>query len=526
MSTTTTTTTTASGTTGGRGKGKETMIAVLTEEGKPAAQFSMGLNTLVIDMDAVHGENRRRLADALRRDERVGDEDVVLLAGGSSEAYMRDSTDHEDVFRQESFFHWAFGVREPDVAGTLDLATGEATLYIPRFPESYAVWMGPIRGTEYFKALYGVDHVRYADELGALLGEVPAQAGIHVLDGVNTDSGSRVAPPNLEEMGAAGGEAAPVTSVLHETMIKLRSIKTEAELEIMRYVTRISSEAHVKVMQELKPGMYEYQGESLFMHHCYFYGGHRHVGYTCICGSGVNGAILHYGHAGAPNDQPIRDGDMCLFDMGGEYACYGADITCSFPANGVFSPPQAGIYNVVLNAVKAVEAAMAPGVEWTDMHLLAERTILEGLAEMGIVKGSVDDMMDAVLAPAFMPHGLGHLLGIDTHDVGGYLDGKSRASRPGLASLRMDRPLEEGMVITVEPGVYFIDSALDKALANPEQAKFIDQDVLASFRSFGGVRIEDDVVVVTGGIENLTNVPREVPDIEAVMAGSPWPLPQ
>jgi len=312
------------------------------------------------------------------------------------------------------------------------------------------------------------------------------------------------------------------SEVLHQTMIQLRAVKTPAELEVMRYVCKVSSEAHVELMKKVKPGMYEYQAESLFMHHCYFYGGHRHVGYTCICGAGTNAAVLHYGHAGAPNDAPISDGDMLLFDMGGEYARYGADITCSYPANGKFSEQQKTIYNIVLASVKAVEDAMRPGVSWPDMHLLAERTILEGLVEAGILVGSVDEMMDACLASTFMPHGLGHLLGIDTHDVGGYLAGESRSSRPGLASLRMGRVLEENMVVTVEPGVYFIDCALDKALATPEQARFINQEGLAAYRTFGGVRIEDDVVVTSDGIENLTLVPREVDDIEAVMAGGEW----
>jgi Xaa-Pro dipeptidase len=127
--------------------------------------------------------------------------------------------------------------------------------------------------------------------------------------------------------------------------------------------------------------MMEYQLESLFMHHCYMWGGARHAGYTCICACGPNAAVLHYGHAGAPNDAPLRDGDIALLDMGAEYACYGADITRSFPIGGKFSADQAMVYDGVLAAQDAVFAAVRPGVEWTDMHRLAERALLAALTK-------------------------------------------------------------------------------------------------------------------------------------------------
>lgn len=160
-----------------------------------------------------------------------------------------------------------------------------------------------------------------------------------------------------------------------------------------------------------RPGMTEYQAESQFLHHSYSVGGCRHASYTCIVCSGENGSILHYGHAGAPNDKRIRAGDMLLFDMGANYFGYAADITCSYPVNGKFTPDQRFIYNAVLAACQAVHDAARPGVNWVDMHLLANRVLLTKLKDGGLLTGSVDEMIDAGINGVFQPHGLGHLLG-------------------------------------------------------------------------------------------------------------------
>lgn len=274
----------------------------------------------------------------------------------------------------------------------------------------------------------------------------------------------------------------------------------------------------MEVMRRIRPGMEEYQLESVFQHYCYAKGGMRHMSYTCICGSGENGAILHYGHAGAPNDKTIKDGDMCLFDMGGEYYCYTSDITCSFPANGKFTADQRFIYETVLKSNRAVLAACKPGTSWADMHMLAERVALEQFKEKGLVQGDIDEMMKVRLGAIFQPHGLGHLLGCDVHDVHGYPEGTSRRTEPGLKSLRTTRTLQQGMVLTIEPGIYFIDCNLDAAFDNPQQSCFLVREQIDRFRNFGGVRIEDDIAITADGAELLTCVPRSVEEIEALMA--------
>uniref|UniRef100_A0A914UTF2 Peptidase M24 domain-containing protein n=1 Tax=Plectus sambesii TaxID=2011161 RepID=A0A914UTF2_9BILA len=197
--------------------------------------------------------------------------------------------------------------------------------------------------------------------------------------------------------------------------------------------------------------------------------------------------------------------------MGPEYCCYGSDITTCFPANGKFTEKQKHIYNAVLKANLAVFEAAKPGVRWTDMHLLAEKVILKELKEYGVLRGEIKEMMAVRLGAVFQPHGLGHFLGLDVHDVGGYLgDALPRSTEMGLKSLRTTRTLQERMVITIEPGCYFIDTLLDRALNDPAQSQFIVPEKLAEFRGFGGVRIEDDVVIWANGNENLSRVPRTV----------------
>uniref|UniRef100_A0A2K6F733 Xaa-Pro dipeptidase n=1 Tax=Propithecus coquereli TaxID=379532 RepID=A0A2K6F733_PROCO len=457
--------------------------------------FWLGNETLKVPL-ALFALNRQRLCERLRKSPAVQAGSVVVLQGG--EDAQRYCTDTGILFRQESFFHWAFGVTEPGCYGVISVDTGKSTLFVPRLPASHATWMGKIHSKEHFQQKYAVDDVEYTDEVSVFCRCVPS-------------------PPLVcREASFEGISKFNVNNtILHPEIVECRVFKTDMELEVLRYTNKISSEAHREVSRA--PALIGW--DSLFEHYCYSRGGMRHSSYTCICGSGENSAVLHYGHAGAPNDRTIQDGDMCLFDMGGEYYCFASDITCSFPANGKFTADQKAIYEAVLRSCRAVMGAMKPGVWWPDMHRLADRIHLEELARIGVLSGSVDAMVQAHLGAVFMPHGLGHFLGIDVHDVGGYPEGVERIDEPGLRSLRTARHLEPGMVLTVEPGIYFIHHLLDEALADPARACFFNREVLQRFRGFGGVRIEEDVVVTDSGMELLTCVPRTVDEIEACMAG-------
>ncbi|KAK7913516.1 hypothetical protein WMY93_013727 [Mugilogobius chulae] len=452
----------------------------------PQPVYWLGNDTLRVSA-ALFAENRQRLCKGLKAKDGVVPQCVVLLQGG--EQKQRYCTDTDVLFRQESFFHWAFGVTEPDCYGAIEVDSGKSILFVPKLPESYATWMGEIFSKDHFKQKYAVDEVHYTSDIVDVLSNLNP-ALLLTLRGLNTDSGS-----TCREASFQGISSFQVNNtLLHPVIVECRLLKTDMELEVLRYTNRISSEAHKMIMKNVKPGQMEYEMER-----------------------GHNASILHYGHAGAPNDKTIQDGDMCLFDMGGEYYCYSSDITCSFPANGKFTADQRAIYEAVLKSSRAVMAAIKPGVKWSDMHRLADRVHLEELVKIGILNGSVEDMMKVHMGSVFMPHGLGHLLGIDVHDVGGYLEGMERIDEPGLKFLLMGRPVQERMVLTVEPGIYFINHLLDEALANPAQRCFINKQVLSRFRGFGGVRVEENIAITSDGIELLTSVPRTVKEIETFM---------
>jgi Xaa-Pro dipeptidase len=474
------------------------------------AHVSLGPGTYSVPM-SLHAGNRRRLVERLRA--AGAGSGVVLLQGGSIRNHY--DTDREELFRQESFFQWAFGAQEPGFFGAIEVSTGRSFLFMPRLPEAWAVWMGRIHPPADIQARYAVDEVLYVEELPAVLRRLDPKP-LLLLHGRNTDSDLMAQPARFEGIDAFACDR----ETLHPAIVECRVIKSAEEIELLRYVNGVSCRAHVEVMKRIRPGWTEYQVEALFLHEVYHHGGCRFTAYTCICGCGPNSATLHYGHAGAPR-RVLRDGDLFLNDSGAEYHGYASDVTCSYPVNGRFTREQKAVYETVLAANRAVQRSMKPGVAWPDMHRLAEREVARGLHAAGVLKGDLDAIMAAHVPALFMPHGLGHLMGLDVHDVGGYPKGVSRIDEPGIRSLRCGRSLEAGMVITVEPGVYFIDALLDPALADPRYAPFLVPDTLARFRHLGGVRIEDDVLVTATGSENLTRVPRTVDEIERVMASAP-----
>lgn len=503
--------------------------------------FSMGLSTYRVPA-SLHDDNRRRMARELSL--RLSDADttsktttndgattrrtVVYLEGGRS--VDRYDTDHEPIFRQESYFHYLFGVKEPDCAGAVDVATGTCTLFVPRLPPEWATFMGRIKTLEEFRDAYGVDRASYTDEAEAFLKKCDR---ILVLKGRNSDSGNWYLPPQLPFL-KENANVVVDDSTLFPVLCEARVVKSSAELDLLKHVTHVTSMAHVHAMRNIAPGMAEFQAESLFRHYCHFHHGHRLVSYTPICACGPNSATLHYGHAGAPNDFALRDGQMCLFDMGSEYHGYASDVTCSFPVNGVFTDDQTIVHNGVLDAQRDVLAMLRPGADWTRCHETAEAAILRALRRLGVVATPDDDDVDADtvverlvelrLGAVFMPHGLGHFLGVDTHDVGGYLPGHPpRSPLPGLKSLRTARLARPGMVLTVEPGCYFVAHLIDEALANPVLSPWLNKERLEEMRDFGGIRLEDVVRVTENGCENLTRCPRTTEEIEHVMRKGKWP---
>ena len=401
--------------------------------------YWMGGKTHKVPM-ALFAENRNRLAKTLQEHPNLPENSLVLLQGGGDQGRCEgDSSDVGPVFRQESYFHWAFGVLEPDYYGVIDVKNGKSVLFMPRLPEEYTIFMGHVPSCQEVKKAYQVDEVNYVDELPEKLKAMAANPTLLLLNGVNSDSGKTTRIAAFDGISQFRTNDA----VLFPIIAELRVIKTPMELDALRYVARISSAAHMHVMRNLKPGMREYQAEAMFMNYAYNHGGCRHVSYTCICGAGRSGAVLHYGHAGAPNDQLVNQDETVLFDMGAEYYCFCSDITCSYPVSGKFSDKQKIIYNAVWRATKAVLNAAKPGVSWPDMHRLANREMLLDLIQGGLLKGDIEEMMAKNLGGFFQPHGLGHFMGNDVHDVGGYLEGHpEREQGQGLRNLRTARLLK------------------------------------------------------------------------------------
>lgn len=396
--------------------------------------------------------------------------------------------------------------------GAIDVSTKTAHLFIPDVTQNYDVWRGPPLSIQEMIKKYQISQVHNRSQIVQVLKSLNPGL-LLTLKGVNADSNHRT----LEARFDGIDKFQVNNSVLYEQICDLRVFKTDLEIEVLRYVIDISSEAHRNVMRFAKPGVTEFQCEAEFLHYCYGTGGCRHAAYTSICASGANTAVLHYGR-GSPNRKMIEPGDMCLFDMGASYFGYCADITCSFPANGKFTPTQKLIYEAVLAAHHAVFKVLKPGVNWCDMHILAQRTLLSELKKGGILKGDVEGMLSTGLGSVFQPHGLGHFLGLDVHDVGGFI-GSTRSEQKGLTMLKTTRVLQERMVITLEPGCYFVDTLLDEALENQAMAKFFVQDVIKKFRGFGGIRIEDDILITKQGAVNLTKVPRTVHEVENWIEG-------
>lgn len=424
---------------------------------------------------------------------------VIYLRG--AETMYRYSTDFEFPFRQESNFLYLTGVNEADYHAVIVVKTGEFYLFYPKRDAQYGVWHGRIKSTEEIQELYLPDQLFLDNELLTVLNKL-APSVIYCLDESQAEY--------LEDLNR---EFKVDTESLPDALTYCRSIKTDEELKKMRRAAEVNDAAHLKVIQSIKPGMYEYESKAIF-DYAQKSRGLLQPAYSGIHASGVNSAILHY----TGSNKKMVDGELLLVDAGFEYEGYASDVTRTFPVNGRFSGDQAAIYQVTLDALNKTIEMVKPGLKMEELHLAACRIILHGLKEIEIVRGDIDEMMENNIFALFFPHGLGHFLGLDTHDVGGYPKGVNRIDRPGVRFLRVRRELEAGMVITVEPGIYFIPALLKPALINREQAPFLNAKKIESLYSFGGIRIEDNLIVTETGSENMTNVPKEIKELEKMMS--------
>jgi len=400
-------------------------------------------------------------------------------------------------FVQETSFFYLTGFNEPNAwlllsnrqtAEPTDGNRVTATLFcLPKHKQA-EIWNGRRLGVEAAHETLHVDQALPVDTLKENLSDL-LNAHQRVYFSLGKDAKKeRVLTDALATLRRAPkqSKSPPDTLVdLAPVLGEMRVLKSPGEIAVMQQAAQISAKAHCRAMQFVKPGVFEYQLEAE-IHHEFTMAGAKPTAYGTIVGSGENACILHY----TDNQDAVKDGDLVLIDAGAYFQGYAADITRTFPVNGQFSEPQAALYQLVLDSQLAALALLKPGNTISQAMDATVDVMCKGLLRLGILQGELDDIVKNSLWRQYFMHGLGHWLGMDVHDVGKYkIDGQ-------------DRPLQPGMVLTVEPGLY------------------IDSDAAVDPKWHGlGIRIEDDIVITQTGHCVLTeDVPKTIVDIEALMS--------
>ena len=441
-------------------------------------------------------------------------EGSFLFLKGGEELFRYDNDDDYHYFIQESNFYFLTGVREPNYYAIVNLTDASFSIFVPL----------PDERTKVFFHVETLDDIAKKYDCKAFdILKMPSEIAklnpnkLYVLNGINSDSGLKVLSSDYHFVHPYEdlNDLIDHNSLIYEILADTRTRKSNYEIDLMRYLVKVTCDAYIFTMKNIKEKMIERDVENIFYRYVREKLYMRNHGYEHICACGANSATLHY----IENDQELKNEKLLLLDMGGMLAGYISDITITFPVGGKFNENQRKIYQFVLDANRAVIKNCKPGVNWVDMHLLAEKVILEGLKSMDLLKGDVDNMVKDRVGYYFMPCGLGHFLGLNVHDVGGYLSfTPKRREEKGLSNLRTGRNLAAGNIITVEPGIYFIPFLLEKAFVDEKIKDYFNEEKLRTFFDFGGVRIEDDILITEEGCENLSeSLPRTIEEIEAIM---------
>lgn len=427
---------------------------------------------------------------ATRRNRVLETIDGVAVIPAAPVTIRNNDVEHE--YRQDSDFFYLTGFDEPESVLILSTAHAEhrSVLFVrPRDPER-EVWDGARAGVDLAKERCGVDATFSIKEL-------PKQLGAYITGAKNLyyELGKRpdLDPRILASITAARGRGRNTkpwpTSIHHPEPLwhEMRLKKDDAEITAMRRASSITAEAHARAMRMAEPGRYEYEVEAV-MREVFRRHGSERPAYTPIIGSGPNATVLHY-HA---NNRRLEDGDLLLIDAGCEYDYYAADVTRTFPVNGRFTEPQRRVYQAVLDAQNAALDVCKPGSSIEKIHEVTLHALVDGMVDIGLLSGTRDENIESEKYRRFFMHRTSHWLGMDVHDVGAYfVDGSAR-------------PLEAGMVLTVEPGIYVGTE---------------DDEAPAEYRGIG-VRIEDDVLITADGNENLSAaIPKTVDDVERACRG-------
>lgn len=399
--------------------------------------------------------------------------------------------DVEHPYRQDSDFYYLSGFAEANACLAIipGREHGEFVLFCEEKDPELEIWTGRRTGPEGALSAFNADDAFPIGDIDDILsGLIEGCERIYCSMGVSPEFDRQLMSwvNHIKSQVRRGAQAPHEFSALDHLLHEMRLIKSDAEIAVMQKAADISAEAHKRAMKAAKPECYEYQLEAEILHE-FTREGSRWPAYPSIVGGGENACILHY----TSNDAPIDDNQLILIDAGCELDYYAADITRTFPVNGQFTSEQAALYQVVLDAQIAAIAEVKAGNSWNAPHDAAVQVLTEGLVKHGLLEGDVAQLIDDEKYRDFYMHRTGHWLGMDVHDVGEY---------------RIDsewRPLQAGMVLTVEPGLY----------VSPD-----NQEVDERWRGIG-IRIEDDVVVTNDGCHVLSHkVPKTIADIEKLMA--------
>lgn len=456
----------------------------------------------------VYIERRNHLKDKLKGG-------LVLFLGNQESAFNYLSNAYH--FRQDSSFLYFFGLDLPNLAGLIDLDSGKDYLFGNDFSIDDIIWMGPQPTIKALASEIGVENTEPLDQLGNYLRNANNQnRNIHTLPFYRGDSVIQFS--NLLEINHTEAENF-VSIELIKAVVELRSIKDKHEIEELVKASAIGYKMHTTAMKMAKPGIYEQEIAGTVEGIALAHGGM--LSFPIILSQ--NGETLHnHDHSNI-----LQEGRLMLTDTGAETTMhYASDHTRTIPVGGKFSQKQKDIYNIVLEAINHTTTLIKPGVPYRDIHLEAARIIAEGLTSLEIMKGNPKDAVKEGAHAMFMPHGLGHMMGLDVHDMEGlgenfvgYDNEIKRATQFGLKGLRLGRKLQKGFVLTNEPGIYFIPDLVKKWKAEKINADFINFDkVLNEYNNFGGIRLEDDLLVTESGSQLIgKRIPITAEEVEDTM---------
>ncbi len=457
---------------------------------------------------AIYRQRRRALRDRMQNG--------IILLLGNNEAPM-NYPENTYKYRQDSSFLYFFGHSHPGYAGVLDIEAGEDYFFGNDVDMDDIIWMGPQPAIKDLATQVGVQQSFPFARLKDVVGKAVSQGRkVHFLPPYRFDNLLL-----LEELtGIRASMIRDYASVeLIKAVVSLRSVKEACEIEEIDLACDIGYEMHTTAMRLCKPGVKEQYITGVLEGIATSYG--NMISFPIILSQ--HGEALH----GHEHIQTLEKGRMMLTDAGAERASgYCSDHTRTVPVSGKFEGRQKDIYQIVLTChAKTLELAR-PGVTFKSVHLDVCKVLVQGLKDLGLMKGNPDEAVAAGAHALFMPHGLGHMMGLDVHDMEdlgqtfvGFDDEVHPSPQFGLASLRMGRRLQEGFVLSDEPGCYFVPALIDQWRAEKTHADFLNFDAIESFKDFGGIRLEDDILITSDGsrFTGKKRIPITIEEVETVM---------